>query len=165
MRLTLFTFLSATLLLGTHASIAEDAPVTNHREAIDLGDEFRIRMFKEILLTYHPDKPKTKGKVLGQPILVTEVSKTVRVIDSVESYDHGITARLRAKILQNGYVQIEIGTNTLFIPPGNVEAIYRNRTYETTKAEQAGAGQPATRPQSKSEDSDKPQPESEGRSR
>ena len=34
-----------------------------------------------------------------------------------------------------------------------------------TKAEQAGTGQPATRPESKSEGSDKPQPESEGRSR
>ena len=34
-----------------------------------------------------------------------------------------------------------------------------------TKAEQAGTGQPATRPESKSEGSDKPQPEAEGRSR
>lgn len=33
------------------------------------------------------------------------------------------------------------------------------------EAEQAGAGQPATRPESDSEGSDKPQPESEGRSR
>jgi hypothetical protein len=33
------------------------------------------------------------------------------------------------------------------------------------KAEQAGTGQPATRPESKTEGSDKPQPESEGRSR
>jgi len=34
-----------------------------------------------------------------------------------------------------------------------------------TKAEQAGTGQPATRPESKSEGGDKPQPGSEGRSR
>ena len=33
------------------------------------------------------------------------------------------------------------------------------------EAEQAGTGQPATRPQSKSEGSDKPQPEADGRSR
>jgi hypothetical protein len=33
------------------------------------------------------------------------------------------------------------------------------------QAEQAGTGQPATRPESKSEGSDKPQPEAEGRSR
>jgi hypothetical protein len=33
------------------------------------------------------------------------------------------------------------------------------------KVEQAGAGQPATRPESKSEGGDKPQPEAEGRSR
>jgi hypothetical protein len=36
---------------------------------------------------------------------------------------------------------------------------------EENQAEQDGAGQPATRSQSKSEDSDKPQPASEGRSR
>jgi hypothetical protein len=33
------------------------------------------------------------------------------------------------------------------------------------QAEQAGTGQPATRPESKSEGGDKPQPEAEGRSR
>lgn len=36
---------------------------------------------------------------------------------------------------------------------------------EQKKVEQGGAGHPATRPESKSEGSDKPQPESEGRSR
>jgi hypothetical protein len=36
---------------------------------------------------------------------------------------------------------------------------------KTTKAEQAGTGQPATRSQSESEGGDKPQPEAEGRSR
>ncbi len=36
---------------------------------------------------------------------------------------------------------------------------------ETKKAEQAGTGQPATRPESKLEGSDKPQPDAEGRSR
>ena len=38
-------------------------------------------------------------------------------------------------------------------------------TTPTHKAEPAGAGQPATRPESKSEGGDKPQPEAEGRSR
>ena len=36
---------------------------------------------------------------------------------------------------------------------------------QAKKAELAGTGQPATRPESKSEGSDKPQPEAEGRSR
>jgi hypothetical protein len=36
---------------------------------------------------------------------------------------------------------------------------------EKSKIEQAGTGQPATRPESKSESGDKPQPEAEGRSR
>ncbi len=38
-------------------------------------------------------------------------------------------------------------------------------TLRKQEAEQAGTGQPATRPESKSEGGDKPQPESEGRSR
>jgi hypothetical protein len=44
---------------------------------------------------------------------------------------------------------------------------YRFADQEIPKAngEQAGTGQPATRPESKSEGSDKPQPESKGRSR
>ena len=39
------------------------------------------------------------------------------------------------------------------------------RLLNLKEAEQAGTGQPATRPESKSEGGDKPQPESEGRSR
>ena len=39
------------------------------------------------------------------------------------------------------------------------------RSRKNHQAEQAGAGQPATRPESKSEGGDKPQPEAEGRSR
>lgn len=39
------------------------------------------------------------------------------------------------------------------------------RRISNQEAEQAGAGQPATRPESKSEGSDNPQPEAEGRSR
>ena len=41
----------------------------------------------------------------------------------------------------------------------------RLRPHLKKKAEQAGTGQPATRPESKSEGGDKPQPDAEGRSR
>lgn len=47
----------------------------------------------------------------------------------------------------------------------NQEAHILIATRRSTKGEQAGAGQPATRPESDSEGSDKPQPASEGRSR
>ncbi len=43
--------------------------------------------------------------------------------------------------------------------------IAQERSAGIGKAEQAGTGQPATRPVSESEDSDNPQPEEEGRSR
>ncbi len=46
---------------------------------------------------------------------------------------------------------------------GSVQEV--NLKVVIAKAEQASTGQPATRPDSKSEDSHKPQPESEGRSR
>jgi hypothetical protein len=45
-----------------------------------------------------------------------------------------------------------------------IEAITKHNL-NPKKAEQGGAGQPATRPEPKSEGGDKPQPESEGRSR
>jgi hypothetical protein len=44
-------------------------------------------------------------------------------------------------------------------------AAEKARKPEAEKSEQAGTGQPATRPESKSEGNDKPQPEAEGRSR
>lgn len=43
--------------------------------------------------------------------------------------------------------------------------ISQERSSGTTKAEQGGAGQPATRPESDSEGGDKPQPDAEERSR
>jgi hypothetical protein len=43
--------------------------------------------------------------------------------------------------------------------------IKRKLAERKEEAEQAGTGHPATRPESKSEGSDKPQPEAEGRSR
>jgi hypothetical protein len=55
---------------------------------------------------------------------------------------------------------------------GPIEGVEESRDYSTAiilkkskEVEQAGAGQPATRPESKSGGSNKPQPETEGRSR
>ncbi len=48
---------------------------------------------------------------------------------------------------------------------GNIPILIQSNTLKIPKIEQAGTGQPATRPESKSEGGDKPQPEAEGRSR
>jgi hypothetical protein len=48
---------------------------------------------------------------------------------------------------------------------GNVSGKVSGDSLKTTKTSEAGTGQPATRSVSKSEGSDKPQPEAEGRSR
>ena len=49
--------------------------------------------------------------------------------------------------------------------PYSVDLERAINTVQKSQAQQAGAGQPATRPESKSEGSQKPQPEAEGRSR
>jgi hypothetical protein len=49
--------------------------------------------------------------------------------------------------------------------PYDKEVLKQLKALAVKQAEQAGAGQPATRPESKSEGGDKPQPKSEGRSR
>jgi hypothetical protein len=48
---------------------------------------------------------------------------------------------------------------------GVLRSLITNSNQQDRQAEQAGAGQPATRPESKSEGMDKPQPDAEGRSR
>jgi len=48
---------------------------------------------------------------------------------------------------------------------GDDPAVWIETYMKNKKPEQGGSGQPATRPESKSEGGDKPQPESEGRSR
>jgi hypothetical protein len=65
------------------------------------------------------------------------------------------TPKIEAK-----FIQVGGGTEEL-----SFDWIESASTIESTEAEQAGAGQPATRPQSNSEGSDKLQPEAEGRSR
>jgi hypothetical protein len=57
-----------------------------------------------------------------------------------------------------GFLTIALSFFFLLIEQGRDNSNQKN-------AEQAGSGQPATRPESKSEGSDKPQPEAEGRSR
>jgi hypothetical protein len=49
--------------------------------------------------------------------------------------------------------------------PNNYQTFCRDQRQPQANAEQDGTGQPATRPESKPEGSDKPQPEAEGRSR
>jgi hypothetical protein len=67
--------------------------------------------------------------------------------------------------------QPSIGRGVFFVDRAKNEQYLKDglvlvsRLAEIEKAEQASAGQPATRPESKPEGSDKPQPEAEGRSR
>lgn len=79
----------------------------------------------------------------------SSVSKTIIVYDDKNVYWEG---HINPKCI--GSIKLELNTGR----PKQSEISHGDH-------EQAGAGQPATRPESKPEDSDKPQPESEGRSR
>ena len=80
--------------------------------------------------------------------------------EDVEDLVHEVAQRA-------GYDISECEANPLY---GKVETVgdfvmFFTHQPKTRQAEQGGTGQPATRSQSKSEGSDKPQPEAEGRSR
>ena len=80
--------------------------------------------------------------------------------EDVEDLVHEVAQRA-------GYDISECEANPLY---GKVETVgdfvmFFTHQPKTRQAEQGGTGQPATRSQSKSEDSDKPQPGAEGRSR
>ena len=58
-----------------------------------------------------------------------------------------------------------IFTSILPVPQAELDRFHEKYPGAKPKGEQGGTGQPATRPESKSEGGDKPQPEAEGRSR
>jgi hypothetical protein len=64
-----------------------------------------------------------------------------------------------------GYTHVRKMVRTYRFKAGQLIAVEENETELIKKVEQAGSGQPATGPESKSEDSDKAQPEAEGPSR
>jgi hypothetical protein len=86
---------------------------------------------------------KVDGEALGEAKLSAPVSLKVREMKLID-----ILAKLADAVDAN-----------LVIERGKVSLIPKK------EVEQAGAGQPATRPESKSEGIGKPQPEAEGRSR
>jgi hypothetical protein len=89
---------------------------------------------------------KMKMRTIDHPkTLITPVISAVRrhKQEIVEAHDFGVIA------LERALQKRETGDSRFKTPGG----------------EQGGTGQPATRPESKSEGSDKPQPEAEGRSR
>jgi phage host-nuclease inhibitor protein Gam len=103
------------------------------------------------------------GKVPAAKALkdvVTEIKK-VDVEKASEEFlaDAEVESRINGKVFS--------GTTYFIIEPyeGTLKVVAMTKMKQPPKDEQGGTGQPATRPESKSEGSDKPQPESEGRSR
>ena len=72
--------------------------------------------------------------------------------------------KLTAFSLDDDFKTKDVGAGVVELTKAEIDAKAAKVTI-TKIVEQAGTGQPATRPESKSEGSDKPQPEAEGRSR
>jgi len=116
-----------------------------------LTKPFRIFLTEEVLLTHHTGKSSS-------------VSHWTKQIFSRGNFERKYADRFDARVLSNGFLEVSNGDDILLIPMEKVIAIRVTRE-EAIEAEQAGAGQPATGPVSKSQGGGKPQPESEGRSR
>jgi len=95
-----------------------------------------------------------------------EVVKHVRIVLYRDAKKHEYQIDPKSNTLWEQMIQKQDAVEVAKADPlyfGDFSATLRLR--KPTKGEQAGTGQPATRPESKSEGSDKPQPEAEGRSR
>jgi len=116
----------------------------------------------------------------GEPFLsvrLTADQPKLVVIDQVIGFSDGVATlgrsrhyffrcELRSEAFVKFLTEVQKSQATKkFVPRPNRTASESMNAPSGKEAEQAGTGQPATRPESKSEGSDKPQPESEGRSR
>ena len=109
----------------------------------------------ELLRLLHaPSVDKSGQPTSGEEEMRSETTCKVRVEDGAEDLVRYIGAKGNLNLNLKIYVESAKQSQriTLSVPV-------------TIEAEQAGTGQPATRPESKSEGSDKPQPEAGGRSR
>ena len=95
--------------------------------------------------------------------LLTKDYKVLVFIGPVN--DRGVFTRCRSVALWPQHDETLADGRTIRFLAHDYTAMKRALQGANKKAQQAGAGQPATRPESKSEGMDKPQPKSEGRSR
>ena len=115
----------------------------------------RKRLVKAIVDAYESDKYlEAEAKVYAEMFSEDDLSKLVELAKMP------IFQKLESKKLE---ISSKIGfVSGRVLMSEEIESIVRG---EPPIAEQGGAGQPATRPELDSENDDKPQPESEGRSR
>jgi hypothetical protein len=78
---------------------------------------------------------------------------------------HGVQSGMRVPVLMDGTTPEPKVHDDKTSSKGSTSRSPNTTPEENQQSEQAGTGQPATAPQLKSEGSDKPQPQSEGRSR
>jgi hypothetical protein len=132
-------FIEGAIVSDTQREVTEEVD----RGHFDLGSDGTIGVLKTIL--EHVDGSPTLTAADGAPLL-----------HGLLCVRYGTTHNMRMK-----------GTNIILGLSAKEGRKLLDKIEDTRKkqAEQDGAGQPATRPESKSEGGDKPRPEAEGRSR
>lgn len=105
-----------------------------------------------------------EGKVLGDGLSSTGKITVTNVYTLTHNEAIGTKGDKIALVAQEDLFGSRLfSIHIINLRTSNTRQLYR--TGESREAEQAGAGQPATRPESESEGSEKPQPKAEGRSR
>ena len=136
------------------------ACITKEYPLIDADDEdLKVECGVSVALT--PKRIDQKLFLVGKVVL-TRIAQEDTISGTVRLETQEILIRSEVEDGKALSVRLEDGGSVL-LTPTLLDAV--GRRLKQTKVEQAGSGQPATRSQSKSDGSDKPQPEAEGRSR
>jgi hypothetical protein len=135
---------------------------------VDLNGDDRREIFVGI-----PEYSGTGGTAF---MILSPTDKGLRYVGSVFGFGFEFLAPMNGWMKIKGYSRGGGGHHTRYLYQfgdsgyedvriENHNMIERTVRIRDPRAEKAGTGQPATRPESKSEGGDKPQPEAEGRSR
>jgi hypothetical protein len=171
--------LSIVVVIMTYSSHAQNEQDIEARNTIQSSQTIKIGMTREeVVKILGPAKwvilPEDKDNN-GRPMLPP--GRTLKLVWDTPGYVPiqilfegnytvwGVGGGIRFFSLQDTEAQKEANPNDEFLAIDGQRKLLAHPTAEKNQAEQNGAGQPATRPESKSEGGAKPQPESEGRSR
>lgn len=136
------------------------------------ADELAREIIKEESLIAHKIEDNTEVEMLGEAALNSRLRLNWLMLND-GSVSEEIRISYAITVLDDRLSRYQIIVRSGFQPTPQEEALLKKRLLlgkrllelDKTEAEQAGTGQPATRSESKSKGSDKPQPEAEGRSR
>ena len=154
--LVALTKLQALKLSRLHSRLSDSETTYYLRDASFLGRTDTVQGFKNIIrVTFIRSSPYSEERGFTPP---PRGHSFVVIFDDDLEPEYFLPIPMpNSAVLHDTTLNVDEGLYGL-----NVEATFK--AFTKIKSEQAGAEQPATRPESKSEGGEEPQPESEGRS-